>query len=221
MNPESTQAKTPSPSHTATTILVTVLCTLGVVIATYWLVSHYVFPKQFAPVALSATETHALNRKLQAARLPGLTAPAQDSPVEPEPYREDDSKRLITFTEREINGLLAQNTDLARRMAIDFSDHMASVVWLLPLDPEFPLLGGQTLKLNAGIELAYRQQRPVVKLRGVSLWGVPLPDAWLGNLKNIDLIDEFGGDPGFWKSFAEGIAFIEVQDDTLTLKLRP
>lgn len=52
---------------------------------------------------------------------------------------------------------------------------------------------------------------PVIILRGVSIWGVSIPNAWLGNMKNIDLIQEFGSDRGFWKGFADGVEEIEVK----------
>ncbi|MCI5144582.1 MAG: arginine N-succinyltransferase, partial [Candidatus Electrothrix sp. AR3] len=54
----------------------------------------------------------------------------------------------------------------------------------------------------------------------VSLMGVPLPNAWLGGLKNIDLMQEFGGDPGFWQSFGEGVETIRIREGELYLQLR-
>jgi len=116
--------------------------------------------------------------------------------------------------------MLARNTDLADKMAIDLSDNLASVKIIIPMDPEFPMFGGKTLKVNAGAELSYKDGRPIVILKGVSLWGVPVPNAWLGNLKNVDLVNEFGGDEGFWKSFSEGIDNIEIQDGELRIKLK-
>ena len=88
------------------------------------------------------------------------------------------------------------------------------------MDEDFPLFGGQTLRARTGIEFAFRNERPVVRLKGVSIMGVPLPNAWLGGLKNIDLIEEFGNDDGFWKTFADGIAAIEVEEGRLKLKLK-
>ncbi len=105
-------------------------------------------------------------------------------------------------------------------MAIDLSDDLASALLLLPMDPEFPVVGGKTLKISAGVELSYKNGKPTVILRGVSLWGVPIPNAWLGNLKNVDLISEFGNDRGFWKSFADGVEYIEVKDGKLHIKLK-
>ena len=91
---------------------------------------------------------------------------------------------------------------------------------MLPLDPDFPILGGQTLRMNAGLEVAFADGRPRIVLRGVSAWGVPLPNAWLGNLKQVDLVAQYGGQDGFWKAFADGIETIDVRDGQLYVKLR-
>jgi hypothetical protein len=50
--------------------------------------------------------------------------------------------------------------------------------------------------------------------------GVPIPNAWLGNLKNVDLVNEFGADRGFWKSFSEGVDNIRVEEGQMKIKLR-
>jgi hypothetical protein len=81
-------------------------------------------------------------------------------------------------------------------------------------------MGGRILRVNAGLELAYREEHPVVRLRGVSLMGVPLPNAWLGNLKNVDLVEQYGTGPGFWSAFSAGIDLIEIQEGQLHIKLR-
>ena len=65
-----------------------------------------------------------------------------------------------------------------------------------------------------------RDERPIVKLRGISIMGVPLPNAWLGNLKNVDLVEQFGGGPGFWQSFSAGVDLIEIDDGSLHIQLK-
>jgi hypothetical protein len=109
---------------------------------------------------------------------------------------------------------------MAQRLAIDLADHLASAKLLLPLDPEFPILGGKTLRLTAGLEIDMANNRPRVILKGVSLWGVPLPNAWLGGMKHVDLVQEFGGEPGFWQAFAEGVESIEVKQGMLRVVLK-
>ena len=116
--------------------------------------------------------------------------------------------------------MIATNTDLASRLAIDLSDDLASAKLLVPLDPDAPILGGKTLKLTAGVELRYAAGKPVVVLKGVSLWGVPLPNAWLGGMKNIDLVQAFGTEPGFWQGFADGVETIEVSQGRVRIVLK-
>lgn len=223
-------------------ILVVVVLTAG---ATVWVMTHYVFPREFKPVQLSAREEVALNQKLdrldpaghgprvgpaaekatKAEKVAGSDGTKAESAggaarLEPERYSEAGAKREVSFSTRELNALLASNTDMAQRLAIDLSQDMASVKLLVPVDPEFPVLGGKTIKLNAGLELRYAGNKPVVALTGVSLWGVPIPNAWLGGLKHVDLVGEFGGDQGFWSAFAAGIEHISVTDGQLTIKLK-
>ncbi len=209
----------------ATFVLLAILLTLGV---TLWIGYHTLFPDSFTPVSLNAREQRLLDEKLQRLEtLPGGAAvkPAPRSippatPLQPEPYSEAGASREISLSEKELNALIATNTDLASRLAIDLSDNLASAKLLVPLDPEAPILGGKTLKLTAGIEVRYAEGKPVVVLKGVSIWGVPLPNAWLGGMKNIDLVTEFGTEPGFWQGFAEGVEAIEVRQGRLRIQLK-
>jgi hypothetical protein len=207
-------------------ILVAILITAGVC---FWIFRTYISPSDFKPVALSASEQTSLDSKL---RMLGLNprdllpdAERGDSVdaegrLVPEKYQEDPAQRDIRMSEKELNAIIASNPDLARRFAVDLSDNLASAKILIPVDQDFPVMGGRTLRVNAGLELAYRDDRPVVKLRGVSIMGVPVPNAWLGNLKNVDLVEQFSGDPGFWSAFAAGVALIEIEDGRLHVKLK-
>jgi hypothetical protein len=212
-------------------VLLVVVVAILASAATVWVITQYVFPREFAPVQLTDKEQRVLDQKLERVEARTLgrprpagaagTAPAEvDKPLEPERYSEAGARREVAFSERELNALLARNTDLARKLAIDLSQDMASAKLLVPLDPEFPILGGKTLKVTAGLELRYANQKPVVALTGVSVWGVPIPNAWLGGLKNVDLVGEFGGQEGFWKSFADGIEYVQVTDGQVVVKLK-
>ena len=68
--------------------------------------------------------------------------------------------------------------------------------------------------------LAYGDGRPIVIVRGISLMGVPIPNAWLGNLKNVDLGEQFGGGPGLWKAFSDGVEFAQIREGELKIKLK-
>lgn len=216
-------------------ILLAVLVTAGI---TFWLIRTYLFANDFRPVELSQQEQVELDDKLRAIGVdPESLLPDADrgdteslaSRIErdsegrliPERYSEEGASRTVELSERELNSMLANNSDLARRFAVDLADSLASAKLLIgPIDPDIPVLGGKTLRFSAGLELDYRDERPVVILRGVSLMGVPIPNSWLGNLKNVDLVNEFGGDPGFWQSFADGVEIIEISDGKLRIELK-
>lgn len=187
---------------------------------TVWLATLYLFPRQFKPVQLSKSESQALAEKLDRLDPATRSAGKGSKGLTPEKYTEDAASRHITFSERELNALLAKNTDLAEKLAIDLSDNLASAKLILPLDPDLPVLGGKTLKLSAGLELRYEDAKPVVMLRGISLWGAPLPNSWIGGIKNVDLVKEFGGEKGFWKAFSDGIEYIRVEDGKLSIQLK-
>ena len=209
---------------------------LGVVIVTaavtLLVVRFFFFPAPFTPVELNQREKQELAGKLdrieQASGISledmfGGVREDELTPegfLKPEPYSEEGASREIYLSERELNALLANNTDLAQKAAIDLSRDLVSVKLLVPVDPDFPVLGGKTVRVRAGLELALRDGRPVIKLRGVSLMGIPLPNVWLGGIKNIDLIGEYGSEKGFWKGFADGVDSLEVKEGKVYIKLR-
>jgi len=211
-------------------ILLLVVSMLVVFIATLVSVKILFFPGPFKPVELSQKEEQQLSRKIETIEnFASTTHPTpvahnqpadRTAPLTPEKYTEEGASREIFFNERELNAMLAKNTDLAKKMAIDLAQDMLSLKLLIPLDPDFPLMGGKTLRVTAGAELAYRDGRPVIKLKGVSLMGIPMPNAWLGGIKNIDLVKEYGSNDGFWKSFADGVETINVIDGSIRIKLK-
>lgn len=223
--------------------LIVLITLLVAVVLTYFVLQRYVFAKEFKPVHLSQNETVVLNEKLQAlgfqpdttiasnesagaqGKNKGIQGKNHEEPepepdLIPEPYKEDASKREINFSEKELNAMLANNTDMAKRVAIDLANDLASAKMIIPMDPDFPIIGGKTLRVNTGLGLSFANDRPVVILKGVSIMGVPIPNAWLGNLKNVDLVQEFGLESGFWKTFAAGVEYINVQDGMLQIKLK-
>lgn len=198
--------------------IILITCIVSVVLSLF-AVNYFLFPGKLDPVELSQKEESKLNSKLKQFGLPTLPSDS-GARIEPEPYTEVGANREINFTEKELNAMLAKNTELADQVAIDLSENLASAKIIIPLDPDFPILGGKTLKVNAGAELSYANGRPTVILKGVKVWGVPIPNAWLGNLKNVDLVKEFGGDEGFWQSFADGVDNISVGEGQLKIKLK-
>jgi hypothetical protein len=175
-------------------------------VLTFFMAKAYLFPSAFKPVQLTVTEEKTLAKKLEG--------------LEPEPYSEKGLEREVAFTERELNGLLAKNTDLADKLVIDLSDDLISAKLRLPVDEDFPILGGQILRVRSGVEFSSENGRPVVILKGVTVMGIPLPNAWLGGMKNMDLVETFGTETGFWKTFSDGIENVQVEKGLLRIELK-
>lgn len=214
-------------------IVLAVIITSGVTILIF---KTYFFPSEFKPVTLNPHEEQILNAKIEKLDSIGddvnlhrkdiLKKPSKadrfdsSATLKPEPFSEKNIKREIIFTERELNALLAKNTDLARKLAIDLSDDLVSAKLLVPVDEDFPILGGKILRVRTGVAFTYDKGKPVVILKGITIMGVPMPNAWLGGIKNIDLVKEFGADKGFWKTFSDGVEDITVKEGLLKIKLK-
>jgi hypothetical protein len=216
-------------------IVITMVVT---VLATLWVAKAYIFPSEFKPVALTEKEEVQLSAKLnQLDRISGtditrkIGTSGNTGKAEPEKdekqdagvplkYSEEEAERKISFTQREVNAMIAKNTDLAKKLSIDLSEDLVSARLLVPVDQDFPVLGGKIIRVHVGLALSYDKNKPLVALKGVKLMGVPIPNAWLGGIKNIDLVNEFGADEGFWKAFSDGIESIKVEKGRLSIQFK-
>ncbi|WP_342349610.1 hypothetical protein [uncultured Nitrospira sp.] len=198
---------------------------LGVVL---W-INQYVNATMFQPTRLSESEQQVLNVKMAhllpppdavSSTVSDPSASTTGLPLEPVPYSETDANRQIQLTEREVNALIAADSYMARHVAVDLADDLLSVQLVVPIKHEMPLVGGKMLKVNFGLALSYANGKPVVAMRGISLGGIPLPGAWWGDIKNTNLVEEFGGSGGFWDQFSKGVKDMKVQDGQLFVMLK-
>jgi hypothetical protein len=169
-------------------------------------------------VVLNQQQQQTLDKKLQ--QLGGSAGLSSSQPLAPEAYNEADAPREIEFSEKELNALLATNTDFADKLAIDLSDNLVSAKLLVDVDPDFPILGGQTIKVTSGMEMGLADGKLRAVLKGISIWGVPLPNAWLGNLKDIDFVKQYGQSGGLWQTFTDGVEEVVIQDGKLLFKFK-
>ena len=214
-------------------VAIAVIITVG---ATVLIFKTYFFPSEFKPVNLNSQEEKFLAEKLENFDSMRTGASSQrnyainklseagrfdpTSIIKQEPYSEEGIKNEIGFTERELNGLLAKNTDLATKLAIDLSDNLISAKLILPVHEDFPIIGGKILRLRSGVVFSYTNGKPVVIFKGITIMGVPFPNAWLGGIKNLDLFENFDTDEGFWKIFSDGVEDVRVEDGLLMIKLK-
>lgn len=193
--------------------------------AVFW-VKQNLYAKPFDPTVLTPAEKQILDNKLAKIKKPVQNQNGGAEKIvytvkrlDPKPYTEADSKREITITEKELNSLITDPV-LAKRVAVDLSDDLLSVNMIVPLNEEFPMLGGKRLKFSFGTTLAYRDNSLIVAMRGVSLGGVPLPAAWWGDIKNRNLVTYFDGSNGFWQKLSAGVSDIKIIESQMFIKLK-
>ena len=201
-----------------------------VITVSVWWIKHNLYANPFNPTKLNEREQQVLNTKLERleqsfqkqGKFSGTRTDEEMTKgrLEPEGYIEDPARREIRISEKELNALIAKDEKAARQIAINLSDDMISLKLIIPVDKGFPFLGGKTLRLSCGVTLRHEAGKPVVALRGVSIGGIPIPNAWLGNLKNVDLVHEFNGQHGFWGTLSKGVEDIKVSNGSLSIKLR-
>jgi len=191
-----------------------VLTAVLTALLTLFVVRFWILQPGIEPVVLDHREKAELEEKLKVIR----KGPGEDE-LKPEPYREYHEDRVIYLTQRELNAMISRNQDLAERIALHLSRDMISATALITLPPEMPVLSGKTVEVRIGLRMGYSDGSPVMIVEGISLMGVPLPSAWMGNIKGRDLFIMYGDKGGFWQVFGEGIQDLRVEDGRLRVQL--
>jgi hypothetical protein len=221
MNSETSHTDGSSQRFSGKQVLLFVgLAVLATALVTAWWVNQYLYAATFEPTQLTKSEQRSLDSKMAQLRQVDESGSSPDGPLEPEPYSEEGASREIQLTEREVNSLIAKDVEMAKHVAVDLADNLVSVKLVVPVAEEMPIVGGKMLKVNFGVELSYANGKPVVAMQGISLGGVPLPSAWWGDIKHINLVEEFGGPGGFWDQFAKGVQDLKIQDGQLRITLK-
>ena len=206
---------------------VSIVLFVTVIIVAGW-VRYNLYASLLRPATLTVKEQNILDSKLSILRKPhnakekhpGGNMPVTSDRLKPVPYTEEGARREISLTEKELNAIIARNPEMARRVAIDLSEGLVSIQLIIPVHDQVILFGGTTLRIHMGILLGFENNKPVVGLKGVSLGGIPLPNAWLGYLKGKNLVEEFASEGGFWELFSEGVRDIKVKEGHILIALK-
>ena len=219
-SPDSVAIKRSPLKKIALIILALVVLVGGGATGWYW---YYFHGNAFSPVELSQKEQQVIDGKLELAG--GDAVFSGDAVLEPNDkpiiLREDD-RRTIIITEREINGLLHHNTDLAERLYIDLKRDAIVAKMIHLFEDDAPVVGGKTLRLNVTMKIFLDEDRELqIALGDVTVSGIPIPNAWLLDMKNKNLIDLDSGPEGtgLLKRIGDGVADFKVENDQIRIRL--
>ncbi len=155
------------------------------------------------PVVLSAEEKHVVEQKVEA--------------IQQEEPKYEPGKRHIELTERELNGLLNEHTTLGDSVKFELATDAVHARVEMDLDPEIPVVGGKRLKAKARFLVHEDDTGVHFVVEDVTVWGVALPNDWLGGLKGKDLIGEAIGGKG---STLAGVNSIKVEPGKIRIELK-
>ncbi len=179
---------------------------------TAWWVKRNIYASPFTPVALSATEQSALDQKLEVLKQSGT---AEAAPVDPEV-----AKRTLTITDREINAFLEQQ-GLGEQVKVSLHNGGGTATFLLPMSSDGVPGSGPTLRISVSLGAKMDQDKKfALSISDVSVGGVPLPNAWLGNMKGLNMLADapISDDPAL-KAFAAGIRDFSIRSGQLSVVL--
>jgi len=178
------------------------LVILALVIGGLWWWSN----RPINPVVLSPQEKTAVEVKVEAIQ----------KPVEPK--FEKGSKEII-LTERELNGLLNENTTLGKTVSFELATNAIHARVESDLDPSLPIVGGKHLKARARFLVSSVPGQASFILDDVTVWGISLPNDWLAGLKGRDLLGEILGTGKARTSKVAGVEEFKVEPGRLIIRL--
>ena len=162
------------------------------------------------PVTLDAKERAEVEQKIQALQPAESTQPA-------EPSYEKGAKEIV-ITERELNGLLNANTDLGKSLQFELGTGVIHARFETDLPPDLPIAGGRRLKARARFLVHQDASGTGIMLDDVTVWGISLPNEWLGGMKGKNLLGEVL--TGGRQTSLPGVEKIEIQPGRLRIELK-
>lgn len=199
-------------------LLALMLIIIATVAITIWWIQRPIKPVVLNPKEQAVVDTKL--RELEDARLP---APKSETPLIVNPPPQDrpyvPGAKAITLTEREVNGLLNQNTELGKSVRIEFARNAINAYVAVPIPQDFPIMGGKMFRARGRFSVSIGNGgTPSVILEDVTVFGISLPKAWLGGLKGENLLGDAVG-RGNKGPILQGIKSLRVEPGALVLEL--
>jgi hypothetical protein len=178
------------------------LAALAVVAVGLW----WYYNRPIRPVTLTPAEKSAVEAKMDAIGQP------------PGPTYEKGSRDIV-LTERDLNGLLNENTTLGKSVKLELADGAIHARVESDLDKDLPIVGGRRLKARARFLVREIEGKPSLVLDDVTVWGVSLPNDWLAGMKGQDLLGQILGDGKGTVAVLPGVDDFKIEQGRLVIRL--
>lgn len=210
------------PTHRSGSCLIRGLVVAGVVVLAIVLFVLW-YNRPISPVVLTEPEMAVVETKIAAMQpapeeQPPAIAPDAPTDATETPAEYVPGAREIAFTDRELNGLLNEHTTLGDQIAFQFTPNAVQARIETPIPDDFPIIGGSKLRARAKFVVDTSGSNPTLSLEDFTVWGISIPNDWLGGIKNTNLLGQaFGSETG------EGIPGVEslaIEQGRLLIRLK-
>ncbi len=229
--PPSPAKKVRWPLYGCGVVLALLLVIVATVAITLWRIQ-----RPIKPVVLSPPEKAVVEGKLREAQNPSVASsrpsagPSKNAPdggaavsgantKQPEERPYVPGSKVIKLTEREVNGLLNENTDLGKSVRLEFAKDAINAYLAVRIPEDFPIGAGKMFRARGRFRLSLGSGgTPYAILEDVTVFGLSLPKAWLGGLKGENLLgDVVGGGSG--APVLKGIKSLRLEPGALVLEV--
>ena len=196
---------------------------------TAWMVKRSLNPKPIEPTVLTAEEQEVFEEKIEIVmesqdEAETVEAPATEQGtqvLETEEVEEDEDfiRKPLILTERELNSIIGRNTDLADKVYVSLRRNRIQFKGNFPVPEDLPFMGGKTIRINVRSRLELVDGRLELRIENLALGGIPVPGAWIQDIKGKDLLSEAFADDDFVRALSEGVESLEVENGQIVLLL--
>ena len=200
-------------------LLALMLIIVATVAITIWWIQ-----RPIKPVVLSAAEKKVVEQKIDRLSNTPTNSPVNSLRSEVAPKPTDDrpytpGSRELRLTEREINGLLNENTDLGQTVRLEFAKDAINAYLAVPIPKDFPIGGGKMFRARGRFRVSLgKDEKPFAVLEDVTVFGLSLPKDWLGGIKGENLISDAVGERN-GSPVLRGIKSLHVVPGALVLEV--
>lgn len=203
-------------------LLIALLLVIGGVAGTLWWIQ-----RPIRPVVLSPQEVVTVEKKIRELEAGSIALEPAASPALPASKASPAAgsgapayvpgSKVLRLTDREINGLLNQNTDLGDKVRLEFAQDAVQAYLAIPIPEDFPVGAGTTFRMRGRFRVSIGGQgEPYAVLEDITIFGLSLPKAWLGGIKGENLLGEALGGGG---AVLQGLKSLKVEPGALVLEV--
>jgi hypothetical protein len=127
--------------------------------------------------------------------------------------------KVLRLTEREVNGLLNENTDLGKSVRLEFAQDAVNAYLAIRIPDDFPIGAGKMFRARGRFRVSLGNGgEPYAILDDVTVFGLSLPKAWLGGIKGENLLGQAMGAHKQWQGI-KGVKSLHVEPGALVLEV--